>query len=714
MKAIKKTFQFGRHTVTLETGEIARQADGAVLVSMDDTVVLVTCVARTEVKQGQDFFPLTVDYQEKTFAAGKIPGGFFKREGRPSEKEILTSRLIDRPLRPLFPDGFYNEVQIIATVLSSNPEVDSDIPAMIGASAAVTLSGLPFEGPIGAARVGYIDGQYVINPTKTELETSQLDLVVAGTETAVLMVESEAHELPEDVMLGAVMFGHEAFQAAIHSILELADEAGKDPWDWKAPVPPQTLIDQINAMAANDINEAFRIKSKSTRSQKLDDIKNRVVAALCTDAEGAPDKNAVTSLLFNIEAKTVRGQILNGEPRIDGRDTRTVRPISIRPSVLPRTHGSVLFTRGETQAIVVATLGTLKESQKIDALQGEYTDRYMFHYNFPPYSTGETGRVGSPKRREIGHGRLAKRSLIAVLPSEAEFGYSMRVVSEITESNGSSSMASVCGGCLALMDAGVPIKSHVAGVAMGLIKEGNRFAVLTDILGDEDHLGDMDFKVAGTEKGITALQMDIKITGITKEIMDVALKQARDGRMHILGLMKLAVPAPRGALSQYAPQIIKIKINPDKIRDVIGKGGSVIQAITKETGTQIDIDDNGNISIACVSSEAGAAAKKRIEDIVMDVEVGKTYEGPVLRLLDFGAIVQLLPGKDGLLHISQIAHERVNAVADHLKEGQIVKVKVLEADEKGRVRLSMKALTEAPARPPRAEAAPVTESTPQS
>ena len=703
MKAIKKSFQFGRHTVTLETGEIARQADGAVLVSMDDTVVLVTCVARTEVKQGQDFFPLTVDYQEKTFAAGKIPGGFFKREGRPSEKEILTSRLIDRPLRPLFPDGFYNEVQIIATVLSSNPEVDSDIPAMIGASAAVTLSGLPFDGPIGAARVGYIDGKYVLNPTKTELETSDLDLVVAGTETAVLMVESEAHELPEDVMLGAVVFGHDAQQAAINAILELADEAGKDPWSWTAPTPPQTLIDQIGAMAANDINEAFRIKSKSTRSQKLDEIKNRVVAALCTDAEGAPDKNTVTSLLFNIEAKTVRGQILNGEPRIDGRDTRTVRPISIRPSVLPRTHGSVLFTRGETQAIVVATLGTLKESQKIDALQGEYTDRYMFHYNFPPYSTGETGRVGSPKRREIGHGRLAKRSLVAVLPSEAEFGYSMRVVSEITESNGSSSMASVCGGCLALMDAGVPIKAHVAGVAMGLIKEGNRFAVLTDILGDEDHLGDMDFKVAGTEKGITALQMDIKITGITKEIMDVALKQAKDGRMHILGLMKIAVPAPRGALSQYAPQIIKIKINPDKIRDVIGKGGAVIQAITKETGTQIDIDDNGNISIACVSSEAGAAAKKRIEDIVMDVEIGKTYEGPVLRLLDFGAIVQLLPGKDGLLHISQIAHERVNAVADHLKEGQIVKVKVLEADEKGRVRLSMKALTEAPARTPRAE-----------
>ena len=716
MKAIKKSFQYGRHTVTLETGEIARQADGAVLVSMDDTVVLVTCVARTEVKQGQDFFPLTVDYQEKTFAAGKIPGGFFKREGRPSEKEVLTCRLIDRPLRPLFPDGFYNEVQIIATVLSSDPEIDSDIPAMIGASAAVMLAGLPFDGPIGAARVGYVDGQYVLNPTKTELDTtSQLNLVVAGTETAVLMVESEASELPEDVMLGAVMFGHEALQAAINAILDLADETGKDPWVWTAPTHPQALIDKINEMASNDINEAFRIKSKSTRQQKLEDIKNRVLAALCTEEAGAPDKNTVTSLLFNIEAKTVRGQILNGEPRIDGRDTRTVRPISIRPSILPRTHGSVLFTRGETQAIVVATLGTLKESQIIDALQGEYHDRYMFHYNFPPYSTGETGRVGSPKRREIGHGRLAKRALVAVLPSEADFGYSMRVVSEITESNGSSSMASVCGGCLALMDAGVPIKAHVAGVAMGLIKEGNRFAVLTDILGDEDHLGDMDFKVAGTEKGITALQMDIKITGITKEIMDVALKQAKDGRMHILGLMKVAVPAPRGALSQYAPQIIKIKINPDKIREVIGKGGSVIQAITKETGTQIDIDDNGNISIACVSAEAGAAAKKRIEDIVMDVEIGKTYEGPVLRLLDFGAIVQLLPGKDGLLHISQIAHERVNAVADHLKEGQIVKVKVLEADDKGRVRLSMKALTEAPPRAPRAEHVPAaTEDAPHS
>ena len=712
MKAIKKSFPYGRHTVTLETGEIARQADGAVLVSMDDTVVLVTCVARTEVKQGQDFFPLTVDYQEKSFAAGKIPGGFFKREGRPSEKEILTCRLIDRPLRPLFPDSFYNEVQIIATVLSCDPEIDPDIPAMIGASAAVMLSGLPFEGPIGAARVGYIDGQYILNPTKTELETSQMDLVVAGTETAVLMVESEASELPEDVMLGAIVFGHDAQQAAINAIIELADEAGKDQWQWAAPTPPQALIDKISEMAGNDINEAFRIKSKGTRSEKLSEIKNRVVAALCTDAEGAPDKNTVTSLLFNIEAKVVRSQILNGEPRIDGRDTRTVRPISIRQSVLPRTHGSALFTRGETQAIVVATLGTLKESQRIDALQGEYTDRYMFHYNFPPYSTGETGRVGTPKRREIGHGRLAKRALVAVLPSEAEFGYSMRVVSEITESNGSSSMASVCGGCLALMDAGVPIKAHVAGVAMGLIKDGNRFAVLTDILGDEDHLGDMDFKVAGTEKGITALQMDIKIMGITKEIMDVALKQAKEGRMHILGLMKQAVPSARGELSQFAPQIIKMKINPDKIREVIGKGGSVIQALTRETGTQIDIDDEGNISIACVSSEAGEAAKKRIEDIVAEVEIGRVYEGPVVRLLDFGAIVQLLPGKDGLLHISQIAHERVNAVADHLKEGQIVKVKVMEADDKGRVRLSMKALTEAPPRAPRSDA-PASETTPQ-
>ncbi|MFM7462394.1 MAG: polyribonucleotide nucleotidyltransferase [Burkholderiales bacterium] len=705
MKAIKKTLQYGRHTLTLETGEIARQADGAVLVSLDDTVVLVTCVARRDAKEGQDFFPLTVDYQEKTFAGGKIPGGFFKREGRPSEKEILTSRLIDRPLRPLFPDGFYNEVQIIATVLSSDPEIDSDIVAMIGASAAVTLAGVPFEGPIGAARVGYLDGAYILNPTKTELETSQMNLVVAGTDTAVLMVESEALELSEDVMLGGIVFGHEQQQAVINAILDLADEAGKDPWAWTAPVPPQALIDQINAMAAADLDAAFRIKSKGARSEQLSAINKRVIAALCTGAEGAPDKNTVSSLLFAIESKIVRSQILNGEPRIDGRDTRTVRPISIRTSVLPRTHGSVLFTRGETQALVVATLGSLKDSQVIDALQGEYKDRYMFHYNFPPYSTGETGRVGTPKRREVGHGRLAKRALAAVLPTEAEFGYAMRVVSEITESNGSSSMASVCGGCLSLMDAGVPVKAHVAGVAMGLIKDGAKFAVLTDILGDEDHLGDMDFKVAGTDAGITALQMDIKIMGITKEIMDVALKQAKEGRMHILGLMKQAVPSARSELSQFAPRIIKIKIHPDKIREVIGKGGSVIQAITRETGTEIDIQDDGTISIACLSGEAGEAAKQRIEAIAAEIEVGRVYEGPVVRLLDFGAIVQLLPGKDGLLHISQIAHERVNAVSDHLKEGQIVKVKVMEADDKGRVRLSMKALLDAPTKPTRTEAA---------
>ena len=698
MNAIKKSFQYGRHTVTLETGEIARQADGAVLVSMDDTVVLVTCVARKDAKEGQDFFPLTVDYQEKTFAAGKIPGGFFKREGRPSEKETLTSRLIDRPLRPLFPEGFYNEVQVIATVLSCDPEIDPDIAAMIGASAAVTLAGVPFEGPIGAARVGYIDGKYILNPTKTELVTSQMDLIVAATESAVLMVESEAKELSEEIMLGAVVFGHEAQKAVINAILDLADEAGKDMWDWKAPEPDVALQEKINGLAAADLNEAFQIKSKGERSGKISTISKRVIAALCTGEAGAPDKNTVSNMLFNIESKIVRTQILNGEPRIDGRNTRTVRPIAIRTGVLPRTHGSALFTRGETQAIAVATLGTLKESQLVDALQGEFRDRFMLHYNFPPYSTGETGRVGTPKRREIGHGRLAKRALVAVLPTEEEFGYSMRVVSEITESNGSSSMASVCGGCLSLMDAGVPLKAHVAGVAMGLIKDGNRFAVLTDILGDEDHLGDMDFKVAGTEAGITALQMDIKIMGITRDIMDVALKQAKEGRIHILGLMKQAMPISRGELSPFAPQIIKMKINPDKIREVIGKGGAVIQALTRETGTQIDIDDEGNISIACVSIEAGEMAKKRIEAITAEVEVGKVYEGPVQRLLDFGAIVQLLPGKDGLLHISQIAHERVNAVADYLKEGQIVKVKVLEADDKGRVRLSMKALMDAPAR----------------
>ncbi|MDQ3027476.1 MAG: polyribonucleotide nucleotidyltransferase [Pseudomonadota bacterium] len=705
MKSIKKTFNFGRHQVTLETGEIARQADGAVLVTMDDTVVLVTCVGRREVKPGQDFFPLTVDYQEKTYAAGKIPGGFFKREGRPSEKEILTSRLIDRPLRPLFPSGFYNEVQVIATVLSINPEIDSDIPAMIGASAAVTLSGIPFEGPIGATRVGYIDGEYVLNPTKTELESaaSKLNLVVAGTETAVLMVESEANELSEEVMLGAVMFGHEQMQAAIQAIIELADEGGKDDWDWEAAESDSVLVEKMRALVESDLNDAYRMKSKSLRSTRLDEIKKKVWDTCVLVEHNPADANVARGILKDMESKIVRGQILNGEPRIDGRNTRTVRPISIRPTLLPRVHGSVLFTRGETQAIVTTTLGTGQDEQRIDALQGEYTERFMMHYNFPPFSTGETGRVGSPKRREIGHGRLAKRALLAVLPSKEDFGYTLRVVSEITESNGSSSMASVCGGCLALMDAGVPLKGHVAGIAMGLIKDGGRFAVLTDILGDEDHLGDMDFKVAGTDKGITALQMDIKITGITREIMKVALDQAKEGRMHILGIMKQAVPGPRMEMSNYAPRIIKMKINPDKIREVIGKGGSVIQALTRETGTTIDIEDDGTISIACLSAEAGEDAMNRIRAITAEVEVGKVYEGPVLRLLDFGAIVQLLPGKDGLLHISQIAHERVNAVSDYLKEGQIVKVKVMEADDKGRVRLSRKALLDPP---PRREESP--------
>ncbi len=681
----------GRQTLTLETGEIARQASGAVLVNLEDTVVLVTVVGAKAATAGKDFLPLTVDYQERTYAAGKIPGGFFKREGRPSEKEILTSRLIDRPIRPLFPDGYYNEMQVVATVVSSNHEVDSDIPAMIGASAALAISGIPFSGPIGAARVGYVDGQYVLNPTATELKSSQLNLVVAGTQQAVLMVESEAHELPEDVMLGAVVYGHQQMQAVIELVNQLADEVNTPRWDWAPPVKDEALIARIAELSENDLRAAFEIKQKQARADAIDNIWRRVFAEVGVGAEGGPDANRVKEICFALESKIVRGRILNGEPRIDGRDTRSVRPITIRSSVLPRAHGSALFTRGETQALVVATLGTSRDEQRIDALQGEYTDRFMFHYNMPPYATGETGRVGSPKRREIGHGRLAKRALLAVLPTPEEFAYSMRVVSEITESNGSSSMASVCGGCLALMDAGVPLKAHVAGIAMGLIKEGNRFAVLSDILGDEDHLGDMDFKVAGTEKGITALQMDIKITGITKEIMHVALVQAREGRMHILGKMKDALQMPRSELSVYAPRMITIKIKPEKIRDVIGKGGAVIRALTEETGTSIDIADDGTVTIACVSSEGGELARKRIEEITADVEVGRIYEGTVLKLLDFGAIVSVLPGKDGLLHISQIANERVNAVSDHLKEGQSVRVKVIEADEKGRLRLSMKA-----------------------
>ncbi|GIK44120.1 MAG: polyribonucleotide nucleotidyltransferase [Betaproteobacteria bacterium] len=693
LTATKKSFSYGAHTVTLETGEIARQAHGAVLVNMDETVVLATVVAAKEPKPGQDFFPLTVDYMEKVYAAGRIPGGFFKREGRPSEKEILTSRLIDRPIRPLFPDGLYNDVQVVATVLSSNPEVDPDIPAMIGVSAALALSGIPFNGPIGAARVGYIDGQYVLCPAISQLKDSRLNLVVAGTASAVLMVESEAQELSEDVMLGAVVFGHEQMQAAINAINELVEVAGKPEWDWQPPAKDEALAAKVAQLAEAELREAYRTTSKQARTLKCREVTRKTIEAICA-GEGAPDATTVGNLIFELEAKIVRNQILDGEPRIDGRDTRTVRPIAIRHGVLPRTHGSALFTRGETQALVVATLGTGRDEQIIDALQGEYRERFMLHYNMPPYATGETGRVGSPKRREIGHGRLAKRALLAVLPSPEEFSYSMRVVSEITESNGSSSMASVCGGSLALMDAGVPLKAHVAGIAMGLIKEGNRFAVLTDILGDEDHLGDMDFKVAGTDNGVTALQMDIKIQGITKEIMHVALTQANEARLHILGLMKSSMNAP-SEISTYAPRLITMKINPEKIRDVIGKGGAVIRALTEETGTVIDINDDGTVTIASVSAEAGALAKKRIEDITAEVEVGKVYDGTVLRLLDFGAIVQILPGKDGLLHISQIANERVYQVSDYLKEGQAVRVKVLEADEKGRVRLSMKAAAEA-------------------
>jgi len=692
---VTKTFQYGQHQVTLETGEIARQASGAVMVSIEDTVVLATVVARKDAKPGQDFFPLTVDYVEKSYAAGRIPGGFFKREGRPSEKETLTSRLIDRPIRPLFPEGYLNEVQVIVHVLSVNPEIDPDIAAMIGTSAALCVAGIPFNGPIGAARVGYINGQFVLNPTITQLAASDMDLVVAGTEAAVLMVESEAKQLSEEIMLGAVMFGHEQMKAVIDAIHDLVRDGGKPEVEWSPAPKNEALIARVTHFAEAKLREAYQTKDKQARTEKLRTAAAEVNAALAAEAASvggeAPDPVEVGGILFDLEAKIVRSQILDGEPRIDGRDTRTVRPISIRTGVLPRTHGSALFTRGETQALVVATLGTARDEQKIDALMGEYSDRFMLHYNMPPFATGETGRVGTPKRREIGHGRLAKRALVAALPAPEEFSYSVRLVSEITESNGSSSMASVCGGCLALMDAGVPMKAHVAGIAMGLIKEGSKFAVLSDILGDEDHLGDMDFKVAGTAGGITALQMDIKIQGITKEIMQVALAQAKEGRMHILGKMQEAVPHGRTELSDFAPRLITIRINPEKIRDVIGKGGAVIRALTEETGTQIDISDEGVVTIASVDASAGQEAKRRIEELTASVEVGKIYDGVVLKLLDFGAIVQVLPGKDGLLHISQIANERVNAVADYLKEGQQVRVKVLETDERGRLKLSMKA-----------------------
>ncbi|CAN7348517.1 polyribonucleotide nucleotidyltransferase [Polaromonas sp. LjRoot131] len=693
---VTKSFQWGQHKVTMETGEIARQSSGAVVVDMDGTVVLATVVAKTDAKPGQDFFPLTVDYLEKTYAAGRIPGSFFKREGRPSEFETLTSRLIDRPIRPLFPEGFFNEVQVVIHVLSLNPEVEGDIPALIASSAALSISGIPFNGPIGAARVAYIDGQYVLNPGKTQLKDSKMDLVVAGTEAAVLMVESEAQQLSEEIMLGAVVFGHEQGNIAINAIHELVRDAGKPVWDWKAPAKNEPLIAKVNELAGAKLQAAYQIRAKQARTQACRVVTSDVMAALKADGVEF-DGVAVEGMLFDIEAKIVRSQILAGEPRIDGRDTRTVRAIEIRNSVLPRTHGSALFTRGETQALVVTTLGTERDAQRIDALSGDYEDRFMLHYNMPPFATGETGRVGSPKRREIGHGRLAKRALIAVLPTKEEFPYTMRVVSEITESNGSSSMASVCGGCLSLMDAGVPMKAHVAGIAMGLIKEDNRFAVLTDILGDEDHLGDMDFKVAGTTFGITALQMDIKIQGITKEIMQVALAQAKEARMHILGKMQEAMGEAKAEVSDFAPRLYVMKINPEKIRDVIGKGGAVIRALTEETGTQINIEEDGTITIASNDSAKADEAKRRIAEITAEVEIGKVYEGPVTKILDFGALINLLPGKDGLLHISQIAHERVEKVTDYLSEGQIVKVKVLETDEKGRVKLSMKALLDRPA-----------------
>jgi polyribonucleotide nucleotidyltransferase len=681
---VTKSFQYGQHTVVLETGEIARQASGAVLVTVEDTVVLATVVGKKEAKPGQDFFPLTVDYIEKTYAAGRIPGGFFKREGKPSEKETLTSRLIDRPLRPLFPEGFYNEVQVIIHVLSVNPEVDPDIPAMLGASAALAISGIPFNGPIGAARVGYVNGQYVVNPTTAQLQSSQMNLVVAGTEAAVLMVESEAQELSEQM------------QVAINAIHDLVAEAGKPEWDWQPAPKNEALITAVKALAEDGLKAAYQIREKQARTDRVREVYAQVKVKLAEHAAAKeapqPDAVDVENILFDLEYELVRSQILAGEPRIDGRDTRTVRPISIRLGVLPRTHGSALFTRGETQALVVATLGTRQDEQIIDSIMGESRDRFMLHYNMPPFATGEAGRFGVPKRREIGHGRLAKRALISTLPEPEDFQYTIRIVSEVTESNGSSSMATVCGGSLAMMDAGVPVKNHVAGVAMGLIKDGSKFAVLTDILGDEDHLGDMDFKVAGTTNGVTALQMDIKIQGITKEIMQVALTQAREGRLHILGKMQEAIEGSRTELSAFAPRMLTVKINPEKIRDVIGKGGATIRALTEETGTQIDIAEDGTITIASADLDRAHEAERRIKELTADVEVGQEYEGPVLRLLDFGAIVQVLPGRDGLLHISEIANYRINNINDVLKVGQVVRVKVIEADDKGRLRLSIKAI----------------------
>ena len=691
MTPIKKTFQYGQHTVTLETGEIARQASGAVIVNMAETVVLVTMVAARE-DAGRDFLPMRVDYQERTYAAGRIPGGFFRREGRPSEGETLTARLIDRPLRPLFPEGFTNEIQIIATVMSLNPQVDPEIPALLGASAAVAMSGVPFNGPIGAARIGYHDGQYLLNPTRRELKTSQLDLVVAGTGHAVLMVESEADGLSEEVMLGAVMFGHEQMQLAIQAIRELAVEAGVQPWDWQAPAADATLAHAVRAAAEADLTEAYQIVDKLARQQRVREVRLQTVAQVTAQAPERWTGLVIETAFATLESEIVRGRVLAGQPRIDGRDTRTVRPITVRTGVLPRTHGSALFTRGETQALVVTTLGTDRDAQIIDAIEGEYRQPFMLHYNFPPYSVGEIGQVGSPKRREIGHGRLAKRGVQAIMPKPDQFPYTVRLVSEITESNGSSSMATVCGASLALMDAGVPIKAPVAGIAMGLIKEGERFAVLTDIIGDEDHLGDMDFKVAGTAAGVTALQMDIKIDGITREIMEQALAQAREGRLHILGKMGAALTQPRAELSEYAPRYTTMRINPEKIRDVIGKGGVTIRSITEETGATIDITDDGVIKIAAVDKAAGDEARRRIEQITSDIESGQIYEGKVVRIMDFGAFVAIMPGRDGMVHISQICEERVQTVSDKLKVGDVVKVRVMEVDKQGRIRLTMKGL----------------------
>ena len=690
MNTIKKSFQYGAQQVTLETGKLARQADGAVMVDIADTRVLVSAVCKQSDETARDFLPLTVNYQERTYSGGKIPGGFFKREGRPSERETLFSRLIDRPIRPLFPKGFYHDIQVIATVMSLNPDVEPDVAALLGASASLAISGIPFNGPVGAARVGFRDGHYILNPTVDQLSESQLDLVVAGTDKAVLMVESQAKELSEAKMLGAVTFGHEQMQTAIQAIRELAAEVGKPVWEWSPPAVDETLAEKCASRFRESIADAYQIKEKAERHKKLQELKSQMVDELADEQE--ENEIQLYAAFTKLEKEIMRARIINGEPRIDGRDTRTVRPIYVETGYLPRTHGSAVFTRGETQVMAVATLGTERDSQIIDAIEGEFRDRFMFHYNFPPYCVGEVGFMGSPKRREIGHGRLAKRGLLAVMPDAEKFPYVIRLVSEVTESNGSSSMASVCSASLALMDAGVPIKAPVSGIAMGLILEENRFAVLSDIMGDEDHFGDMDFKVAGTEQGVTALQMDIKVEGVTPEIMMAALKQASEGRMHILGEMNKALSVPGVEMSKYAPRLLTIKVPQEKIRDIIGKGGATIRALTDETGAVIEVDDNGLVTIASSDEDAANLALKRIEDLTAEAEVGKVYDGTVVRIVDFGACVTIFPGQDGLVHISQIADEHVDKVTDRMNEGDRVKVKVLEIDRQGRVRLSMKGI----------------------